>query len=380
MPDSPSIDFTGGVDTSVAAHAQDEAFDMPASGMAYAQGSLHPPTIASAFDATINAKVMGWIGSPQDASTILGGSFDRWRVYATRFNVMAPNFGITKLNAELRWNDPGLKLHAGISPQEDYVYPYNFNGAAMAIGDYEWTAPTLRYNLFDNTSGANIYTGTIGWLFGVEWAPDYLAGLRVVAQTGPDGGFVGSKSWAKTAQVGYTGEYSAGGIDGATSVAVYATSLNPAEETNEFGETVSPKNGIGGFFSQTIGPVGFGIGYAFNRRTTTGDGMAIDSRTHGVNAGYNVRFDGKVPVVLSGGYSYLGFREDIDAFLSSQERTGEHSIEPVNVTVGLLPGLALTAGGNFVIVDQKNQTNTEINGNEQVFYGVLTYNGNATIE
>ena len=374
MPKPVSLDLAGGVDMSVAAHAQDKTFDVPASVMGYARASLHLPTLGEEFDSTINFKLMGWIGSPQDSATILGGSFDRWRVYATRFNVIAPYFGVPTLNAEGRFNTPGIKLYAGISPQEDYVYPYNFNGAAMAIGDYEWSAPTLRYNLFDNTSGANIYTATIGWLFGVEWAPDY------VAQAGPDGGFAGSKSWAKTAQVGYTGEYSEGGIDGATSVAVYATSLNPAEETNEFGETVSPKNGIGGFFSQTIGPVGFGIGYAFNRRTTTGDGVAIDSRTHGVNAGYSVRFDGKVPVVLSGGYSYLGFREDIDAFVSSEERTGEHSLEPVNVTVGLLPGLALTAGGNFVLVDQANQTNTEINGNEQTFYVVLTFNGNGTVE
>ena len=78
---------------------------------------------------------------------------------------------------------------------------------------------------------------------------------------------------------------------------------------------------------------------------------------------------------LSGAYSYLGFNEATEAFVSSDEQTHEQSVEPVNASIALFPGIVLGAGYALVLVDQKNQTDTAIHGNEQIFYANLSWNG-----
>ena len=371
-----TLTFSPGFDTSLASHTRDESANTPFSGMAYAQGALQLPTLGHEFDATLTAKVMGGLdnqdtgqSSPQ---TLLGGAMDRWIVYRNRLD--HPAFDLSVLKAEGVFLSPGLKFYAGISPQEDYVYPYNFNVASFTHAGQSWDAPTLRYNVFDNSSGANIYTAKIGWLGGAEWIPPFFNALRLAAQTGMDGGFGGSSSWATTGQIGFQKAYTAGSTALASGLAVYATHLTPESATNDNGETVSPTNGAGLFASQDVGPVGVGIGYAFKDQTTQGEGVKITSGIKGLNLGYRIKLmEGRT--FLSGAFSYLGFHESTKAFVSSIEDTAEKSLEPVNISFAIFPGLVAGVGYALVLVDQKNQTNTAVHGNEQIFYINLNGNG-----
>lgn len=373
------LTLSTGADGSLAFHARDESANAPFSGMAYAKGVLS--LSGTEFQANLNAKVMTGLdnqdGGDSAPQTLLGGAMDRYIIYRKRLNVHMPetgasNFGIPTLNLELHSNTTGLKVYAGISPQEDYVYPYNFNGATFKHGTESWDTFTLRYNVFDNSSGANIYTAKIGWLGGVEWIPPFFDALRCVIQTGPDGGFSGSSSWATTGQIGFQKGYKVGSTDWATGLAVYATTLSPESDTNENGETLSPTRGGGFFASQDVGPLGVGVGYAFKNQSTTGEGVDIESKTSGLNIGSRWRFSDQT--ILSGAFSYLGFNEETKAFVSGTEETGEKGVE-LNLSHTFLPGLVVGAGYALVLVDQKNQTDTAVHGNEQIFYGNLSWNG-----
>ncbi|MDO8519806.1 MAG: hypothetical protein Q7T11_06545 [Deltaproteobacteria bacterium] len=373
----PTLTLTAGLDSSLSLHTRDETSDVPLSGMAYAQGILKFPTIADEIETTFKLKLMGGHDNQEAGmegpQTLLGGALDRWIVYRNRLSPSA-NFGIPVMTGEAFSQTLGLKLYGGISPQEDYVYPYTFNSSWEGV-------PTLRYNVFDNSSGANIYTLKIGPLLGAEevipekWVPPSFGKFQFNLQTGPDGGFDPNDSWATTGQAKYTKDFGDGIV---TSLAFYYTTLSPESDTNANGESVSPTTGGGLFASQdfVLGgvPVGLAAGYAFKGQTIEGEGLKIDSRYKGLNVGYRLKlFDGKG--ILSGAYSYLGFNETTEAFVSGEESTAEHALEPINFGYAVLPGVLLGAGYALVIVDQENQTDTVVHGNEQIFYLNLSWNG-----
>ncbi|MBI2339682.1 MAG: hypothetical protein HYU99_04860 [Deltaproteobacteria bacterium] len=383
-----SVSASAGADVSGSVHLQTEedALQFPVSGMGYAHVVLRtPPDDNREFDLSANAKVMVWGGTADDPSTILALDAERWYVYALRLNVVPNHFGITHLNVAARSKTLDLAVLAGVKPQEDgslgavdedgsipffhAPLPYNFNGTTLTLGDYTWAAPTLRYSGFDNSSWANIYTGKIGPMVGAEWAPNF--GLVILFQAGPDGGFQPSGSWVKTGHISYSHEWSDGV---ATSAAVHASSLNPAEATNQFDDTVSPTNGAGVFIGQTAGPLTLGGGYSLKKQSLEGEGISSLSRYDSANFGASYQFEGPIPVVWTGAVMLLYFKEETDAFVDTLEKTHEVAVEPANFTIGFAPGWALTLGGAFVRTDPDSQTSTEVFGPEMIVYGVLTFN------
>lgn len=363
MPDAPVVNLSAGGEGSVSFRSPDGNLEVPLSGMVYGQFSGQLPTLGDEFDLTINTKLMGGGDTYQgDEATLYGGHLDRWVVYRSRLNLFAPYLGLTKFNVEGKFNTPGIKLYAGISPQEDYVYPYNFNAVTFEDGT---AANTLFYNILDNTSGANIYTTTIGFLFGAEWTPPFAEGLRIVGQTGPDGGLIPAAPWVSTGQVGYSKEYSLGPDKGSTTVALYGTILNPSQDEDE---TLFPKKGLGGFFSQRLGLFQVGAGYAFNVQETAGETGNDLTRVNGFNAAMTFWVPGD-RLIVTGAYTYLKVDDE-----------AEHSLEPINLVFRLTKGLVIRGGYMITGPESRYYRDGPVNETQHLVYTGIGFGHGATFE
>lgn len=318
-------------------------------------------------------------GGGELPATPLGGVVDRWIVYRKRLHFPAPaepdfkaaKLGLPILTLEGTFKTPGIKLYGGISPQEDYVYPYNFNGADFTAEGKKWAASTLRYNLFDNTSAANLYTAQIGWVAGIEFTPPSISGLRLVFQTAADGGFDPDGSLATTAQLGYAGKYSLGSHSAQTSAVVFGTVLTQAEPVDDMGIHRSPKRGLGFFLSQTFDDVTLSAGFGAQESDKKWPGGSAEILSlNAMNLGYQFPI-GSGRAVLAGGYSYVRSEQGEFRFGElTATSNSEHGFEPVTVHYALIPGLVLSGGGIFLVSPETDDV--------QMLYLAVSWNGTGT--
>lgn len=347
MAENFSLTASAGAEGTVGFRQDEAAMEVPVEGVGWGQASMLFPT-GENFDLTLNYKIMAGADTFQgDEATLLGGHVDRWAVYRSRFNLAPPYLGATKFNLEGRFVKPGLKFYGGISPQEDYVYPYNFNAVTFEDGT---SANSHTYNVLDNTSGANIYTATIGLVLGTEWTPPFAEGLRLVVQTGPDGGFQATPPWVTTAQVGFGRDYHIAGEPASSTVSVYGSLLDSPEPGDPAYHSGMPadKKGAGVFYGQKLGPMQAGVGYAFNVQDAV--------TTQGVNAAMAIAIPGD-RLIFTGGYSYLGNGE-----------MGEHTIEPITVVVRIANGLVVRGG--YFLVAPEGALPGENDAQHLVYFGI----------
>ncbi len=327
MAENSSLTASAGAEGMVGFRQDESVIEVPLEGLGFGQATMQFPT-GENFDLALSYKIMAGIDSFQgDEATLLGGAVDRWVVYRSRFNLAPPYLGVTKFNLEGRFVKPGLKFYGGISPQEDYVYPYNFNAVTFEDGT---SANSFNYSVLDNTSGANIYTGKIGFVFGTEWMPPFAEGLRLVLQTGPDGGFQPIPPWVTTAQVGFGGDYQVTGEPASSTLSVYGSLLDSPEPGDPAynSELPADKKGAGFFYGQKLGPMQAGFGYAFN--------VQDQITTHGANAAMAIAIPGD-RVIFTGAYSYMRNGEMV-----------EHTIEPITFIVRIANGFVMR-GGYFLV-------------------------------
>lgn len=379
MVDVLSTTLTGGAEVTPSLHFAGDT-GIPLSVLAHGRTDVAFPTVANELDLSFHSKLMvgadnqeGGVGAP---STPLGGVADRWIVYRKRLHLPTPEepdyraayLGLPVLTLEGKFKSPGIKIYAGISPQEDYVYPYNFNGAEFSAGGDPWTASTLRYNLFDNTSAANLYTAQIGWLAGIEFAPPTVSGLRLVFQTAADGGFEPNGSWASTAQVGYERSYPLGSLAALTSLTFFATTLSPVESFDAEAVHHLPKQGVGFFVSQKVGDLTLGIGFGRNGgKTESLDVLSDETTVTATNIGYQLSFLDK-RLLVAGAYSYVSAENDhVDLSGHTASKSAEHGFEPVTVHYAVAPGFVASAGGIYVAAADADDV--------RLLYLALSWNG-----
>lgn len=381
------LKVSGGAEAEGGIFVQNFDHAVPAGGVGYVQADLDLPN-TSLVKASLHLKIMAGGSNREGADspiselrTALAGPLKRWDVYLAR--LQNKNIGVPVANLELvfPWLVKGFKFWAGIAPTENYAYgPYGFNSAAFRLKLSEWAASTLSHNLFDNSSGGNIYPLYIGLLFGFEYKPkflDALDGLRIAAQIGSDG-LPNDGVWLKNIQVGYESPtFFENSLPLAFSLTGYYSNLSPETPDEPQAKQPGAKDGFGVYGSVALGAdqtVRLYAGYAQNSQTTVEAGKSFDAGYQSLNTGLGISFFDK-QCNLAVGYAHHAFSDT-----STDEATAENIVDTSFGCAAFIPGLVFSGGASIVGVDAKNQVDpSNPNGNKVVVNFGATFNYEKTL-
>ncbi len=326
-------------------------------GVASLEGVLSFPTIKKEFDLKLFANLLGGYdttsGTTLTRSSPLSGPFDRAYYLLSRSNIVGNNFGIRELFLEGKSITTGLTVRAGIAPQELFVYPYHFNSANCAVGDYQWTCSTSRSNPHDNTVWTNPYTNFFGPLFNIKWQPTFFPDLEVSLQTAtdwtppvnPPANSEAFKRWITTPQIAFNREYKIGELPSLTSLAIFYSHDKPASSQNDKGEFVSPTNALGLYALQSIGKGKVGLGYGYTQNTTTSEDLSIKNQVHSINAGLSYALISN-RLILQGSFAWIQLSSEERSSLVSNSTSGNEFTVDLSATGALWKGLSGTVGWN----------------------------------